>query len=208
MTSLNYAAAAALNSSKWIECYLQRDNPDDDSVTYSLTRKELGNLIFNKLGLPKAPGVIKTIDENSLKVIRIEVSDDLDVDKYKNNCAIQVKEGLKVLPMKEIKREKWVKIQKVPSTTRNEDLAEVLSLFGEIVQGPEVMKMEVPENEVDELTLLLRNIQGTDRQVNMIINKNIPSYISLEERKEFGIMAKTTPVQDVSNQTDSARRKL
>ena len=121
MTSLNYAAAAALNSSKWIECYLQRDNPDDDSVTYSLTRKELGNLIFNKLGLPKAPGVIKTIDENSLKVIRIEVSDDLDVDKYKNNCAIQVKEGLKVLPMKEIKREKWVKIQKVPSTTRNED---------------------------------------------------------------------------------------
>ena len=45
------------------------------------------------------------------------------------------------------------------------------------------MKMEVPENEVDELTLLLRNIQGTDRQVNMIINKNIPSYISLEGKK-------------------------
>ena len=88
---------------RWLACYLWTDNRDDP---VNLTLDEITYLVFKKLELPREK--IITIDTSAFKMVRIEVKADLDIELYKKAYAIELRRGVKVLPMKEVKKEKEI----------------------------------------------------------------------------------------------------
>ena len=46
-----------------------------------------------------------------------------------NAEAIEIKPGVKVLPMKQVGREKWVELTRVPADLSNESIIEILSQY-------------------------------------------------------------------------------
>ena len=180
-TALNFnrAAAAGIQEDKWLLFNLIRDA---EEIPYTLTPSELANLIYNKLGFPKF-GVIKQIDLSPMKSIRVRIAGNYPFEQHLNAEAIEIRDGLRMLPMKEFKRERIVKITRVPVETPDEEVVKTLSMFGEIVEKPKFSMMEIKETELDELTKLLSQIPTSDREVKMIIRKNIPSFVKIGEKK-------------------------
>lgn len=98
-----------------------------------------------------------------------------------NAEAIEIKPGVKVLPMKQVGREKWVELTRVPADLSNESIIEILSRFGKVASQPEFMTMQIrPNEEKNHYAALMSNIISTDRRVLMIVEINIPSFILIE----------------------------
>ena len=99
--------------------------------------------------------------------IKLKVQHSVDIEKHKTTKAFAVREGLYVQPMKEVKLEKMIRLSWIPSETKNEEVCEILRLFGEITKPPTDMKFVI-RDDAPELTKMLRNIYSNDRQVEML----------------------------------------
>ena len=172
-----YANIANRNTSKWISCNLLRT---DESTPYTLSNDDIANLVFKILKLDEKD--ILSIDTHSMRTVKIEISLKVDFDRHALTSAVELKPGILVQPMKEIKKERWVKLQWIPSEMQDSDIKAVMNLFGEVMDGPYQTNFEIPDN-ADPLTKKLRNIKTNSRIIEMVINRNIPSYIKIKKTR-------------------------
>ena len=101
----NYAAMAKKEGDKWLALRLYREN---SSISYNLSKKERATLLFRRLKIP--PGNVRSFEACNFEMIRIEFQGDIDIERFKTSTAIQIRPGLKVQPMKEIKRTTRIKV--------------------------------------------------------------------------------------------------
>ena len=179
-----YASAAAKPQvTKWLILHLERT---DKSVNMKLSPTEKSRLLYSKskLGLPEEQGKVLTLEDWEWEKIRIEVSGDVDIESYRPTVALEIRDGLRVLPSKEIrKRETWIKVCYTSVMTPNEEIVKSLSHFGDVLKGPNHLSIEVGEKEKNEYTEKLKYVRSGDRGVLMHIVRPIPSYIMVGGKK-------------------------
>ena len=174
----SFADAAGRNSkqsSKYIYLHLHRE---DRNISFTLSRKEKAALVFRRLKLH--PSQIIRIEMCKFEVIRIEVVSTVNVENYKTTAAMQIIPGLKVKPMKELKRSTRIKVCWVQSEVPNKEIVSVLSMYGKVVSEPEDLYFELsPEEENDSELVGMKSIKNGERAVEIEIMRNIPSYVKI-----------------------------
>ena len=127
-----YAGVASQNiQPKWFEFYLQRD---DEKIPYTLSEDELANVLFRLFKFGEND-VIK-VDQSAMRTIKIKVRPEVNIENHKNNRALEIREGLFIQPMKEVKQEKVIKLSWVSSDVKDEEIVAVMSLFGRVTRPP------------------------------------------------------------------------
>ena len=156
----NYASISQ-NKSKWINCYLVRDH---EGVSFTLSMDEIAELCFKELKLSERD--ICSIDTHSMKVIKIELNQHVNVQNHLLTAQTMIRDGLYVQAMKEVKRERWIKINWVPHDMSHQAIVEVLESFGRVLQGPYQTNFDVRDDAPD-LTKKLRSIKTNNRTVEI-----------------------------------------
>ena len=157
----------------WLEFHLVRDS---ENIPYTLSELELAEVIYKRFKFGDHD--VLRIDQASMKTVKIQVHHSVDIEKHKNTSQIAVRKGLYVQAMKEVKLDKLVKLSWVPSEASSEQICDVLELFGKVTKKPVSTKFVI-KDDADECTKKLRNvISENDKQVEMLIERNIPSYIN------------------------------
>ena len=116
-------------------------------------------------------------DDSGVRKIKILIDGELDPEKYKNAETIEIKKGLRLQPMKHMRREQVIRIERLPYETENSEIVDVLKKFGKVLDEPKRLNIEVNKKELDEWTSELLKIESTTRSVRMEIERNIPSFI-------------------------------
>ena len=148
---------------KWMEMRLHRDN---DNIPYTVNNDELAKLLYDRFRFGEFD-IIK-IDYSAMKVIKVKVRAGVDIEQHKNTSAYSIRPGLWVLPMKEIKQEKRIKLSWLPNEVTNEEITEVLELFGTVTGQATDLKFQI-DDRADELTMRLRNVFCNDRKIEMVV---------------------------------------
>ena len=178
------AAAGTKATTQWLVLRLFRE---DKSIQYNLSRKEKADLVYKRLKLP--PSKVKSIVSSNFEHIRIELTSDVNVEDYKKAEAIYIRPGLKVQPMKELKRTTrvkicWVDLDIDNSKRKDDAIIETLSLFGKIEGDIEHLMYELTEAEMADDTMYnLRNVRSGERAVEIEIHIPIPSFIKVDGKR-------------------------
>ena len=136
----------------WIVFHLVTDGP---GISPTMTAAEIGKLLFRRLGFP-TQGVVQMVDPSAFKMLKVKVVGDFDIAPYLNAAAIEIRPGLKVLPMKEMREPKWVKIMRVPAEVHATVIKDVLAMFGKVLSDPEFIPLELRKEEAyDEYAQLM-----------------------------------------------------
>ena len=156
---------------QWITGYLEKD----DGESYTMEPREIAHVIFKSLKIPASKVI--SFDQSGRK-IKIQVSGDLDVDMYKSTEMYEVRPGLRLQPMRQMRRETWINVERLPFETSNEELVSVLTNFGRVIDGPTVEFFELDAADMnDDVTKLLAGVKTTTRKVCIELERNIPSFI-------------------------------
>ena len=176
----NYASmAAATSESKWLHLHLHRE---EKSISFNLTKKEKAVLLFRRFKLD--PKSVISIESCDFEQIRIELKPWVDVEKLKTSTAIQIRPGLKVQPMKELKRTTRVKVCWVKLSVPDEEIVKTLELFGKVEGRVEHLTFEINEEESKDGDLhQLKGIKSGERAVEIELARNIPSYVKIAGKR-------------------------
>ena len=174
----SYATLAQRNTEpKWLEAFLARD---DETVPYTLSEDEVAEVLYKLLKFG-ANDVIK-VDLSAMKSIKIKVRAEVNIDNHKTNANMVIRQGLYLQAMKEVKKEKFIKLSWLPSDVPDEKILEVMQLYGKIVSPPVDSKFVIKDS-APELTKRLRNVYSNDKVLEMLVERNIPSYIKIDGKK-------------------------
>ena len=169
-----YAAKASQElPPKWFEFFLVRDA---ETVPYTLSEEELAKVLYVRFRFGEYD--ILKIDQSAMKSVKVKVKPDIDLEKHKTTSAWMVRPGLYVQPMKEVKTEKIVRLSWISPETPVEQIVEVMQLFGKVTKMPTDAKFIIKDN-ADAITKRLRNVYSNDKVLEMIVERNIPSYINI-----------------------------
>ena len=108
------AASASIPDPKWMAMHFTVD----PGVSPTLTASDIGLLLFHKLEFPRN-GVILQIDPSAYKVLKIKIPGDYDYSRHLSASGIVLRKGLTVLPMMEARKDKWVRITRLPPEVDN-----------------------------------------------------------------------------------------
>ena len=138
--------------------------------------------MFRRLKLE--PNQVIGIESCNFEQIRIEVKQEVNIERFKTSVALEIRPGLKVKPMKELKRTTRVKVCWVPLDVPNEAIIETLSLFGKVTGEPVDLFFDISEEEAKDGDLFgLKNIKSGERAVEIELLKNIPSYVRIAGKR-------------------------
>lgn len=177
----NYAAAAAAahSESKWLHLHLHRE---EKSISFNLTKKEKAILLFRRFKLD--PKSVISIESCDFEQIRIELKPHVDIEKLKKSTAIQIRPGLKVQPMKEMKRTTRVKVCWVKLSVPDEEIVKTLEIFGKVEGRVEHLTFDISEEESKDSDLhQLKGIKSGERAVEIELGRNIPSYVKIAGKR-------------------------
>ena len=177
---MNYARVASKPSERnLIHLKLFRANKD---ISYNLTKKEKASLLFRKMKLP--PASVKSFEASNFERLTVELQGEIDVEKYKFSSALKIREGLSVMPMKELKRTTRIKVCWVSLDVPDEEIVDTLSIFGKVSGNPEKLCYEVSEEErTDEDLYNLSKLMSGERAVEIEIERKIPSYVKIAGKR-------------------------
>lgn len=180
----NYAQKTDKQKSQWLVLHLHRE---ERSISYNLTKKEKAHLLFRRLKLPADS--VKSIESCNFEQLRIELSAEVNVENYKKAEAIYIRPGLKVQPMKELKRTTrvkvcWVELDKDGSNSRDQAIVDCLSMFGKVEGPPKHLMYELTETEMaDNDMYKLRNVRSGERSLEIEIHMPIPSFVKIAGKR-------------------------
>ena len=179
-SATNYAKmASAKAESKWLHLHLHRE---DKNIPYNLSKKEKAILVFRRLKLKKES--IISIESCDFEQIRLELNQSVDIEKLKTSTAIQIRPGLKVQPMKEMKRTTRVKVCWVKLDVPDEEIVKTLSMFGKVSGEVDHLTFELTEEESKDSDLFqLAGIKNGERAVEVELYRNIPSFVKIAGKK-------------------------
>ena len=166
--------------SKWLTMQLHRE---DKNIPFNLTKLERGALLFRKLKIPVEN--VKSLELCNFEQIRIEITGDINLERYKTVEALQIRPGLKVQPMKEMKLTTRIKVCWVPLDVPDEAIFETLSIFGKIEKDSlRFLTYEVNDEEKKIQELYdLRNVRNGERSLEIKIEQPIPSYVKIAGKR-------------------------
>ena len=121
-------SSASIPDPKWMSMHYTTDQ----GVSPTLTASDIGLLLFHKLNFPKQ-GVIQQVDPSAYKVLKIKIPGNYDYSKHLSASAIILRPGLRVLPMVEARKDKIVKVMRLPPEVHNFQVEKTLELFGKIL---------------------------------------------------------------------------
>ena len=175
-----YADITKKKGDNWLTFHLFRE---DQSISYNLSKKDRANLLFKRLKIP--PQNVKSFEACDFERIRIEFKGDINIEKYKNSEAIAIRPGLKVQPLKEVKRTTRIKICWVEiGEEQDKQILETLKLFGRVEGNLEYLTYEVTEEEMaDENLSHMKNIRNGERAVEIEIHQPIPSFVKIAGKR-------------------------
>ena len=180
-TAPAYAAAAKkAGDRKWLCMQLHRE---DRNIPFNLSNRERATLLYRKLKIPKEN--VKSLELYNFEHIRIELCGNINPEKFKTVEAIQIRPGLKVQPMKEIKRTTRIKVCWVPLDVPDETIFDTLSIFGKIdTDSLKFLTYEVTEEEAKEPDLFeLKKVRNGERALEIEIEQPIPSYVKIAGKR-------------------------
>ena len=165
-------------SPKWLEFNLVRDS---ENIPYTLSDDELAEVLYKRFGFGEFD--VLRVDQASMKTIKIQVNHAVDLEKHKPSSQLTIRPGLYVQAMKEVKIDKLIKLSWVPAEASTEQICEVLEMFGKVTKKPVNVKFSIKDN-APEITKRLRNvISENDKQLEMLLDYGIPSYIKILDKK-------------------------
>ena len=149
-----------------------------------LTVGEQAKLVYLKMKLPQA-GVVKGVHLQNARLLRIQVPKDYDVEPHLLSSEVAIRNGITVLPMIERSRQVEIEVRMVGLNTTDEVIKDSLKYFGQVL-GIQYLPIKLTEAEMaDPITRLMAGLENGrgERKVQMILQRNIPSYIIIDERK-------------------------
>ena len=166
-----------------LSIYLKEDYPGSKPSFY-INEKQKSRLVFKLLGIPRENVV--AIDNGEYRCIKVKLKN-VSADRFRTASSLWVKEGVVTYPMKTVKRPvratvKWAGIE----DDINDQVVQMLSNFATIESGP-VMDVFKAGAEDDEDVQMLNGIENGDRIVEIIPNRNIPSYCLLENGRRVKV---------------------
>ena len=169
---------------QWLVLHLFRE---DRSISYNLSRRERALLVYKRLKVP--PQHVRSIVSSGFEQVRVELDACLNVEQFKKAEAVYIRPGLKVQPMKEMKRTTrvkvcWVDLDYDGTKKKDEAIVETLSLFGKVDGEPEHLNYELTEQEMaDDDINNLKNVKSGERAVEIEIHVPIPSFVKIDGKR-------------------------
>ena len=163
-------------------------------VSYYLGHKEKANLVFFLLKIPRA--AVVGIDQSDHRTIQVYCRE--KADRWRVSHSIQIKEGLITLPMRMFKRLTNVRVQWAGVKTSDEEIIEMLRKFGTFQQDPPPVKKctyyeTADEDKLDIQERMMLGLENGDKEVQMFINKHIPSYALLPKGRKVRVWYNIQP---------------
>ena len=149
---LTYAGRTAVED-KWMVMHLE--SKDKAITNFNLTLSEIARILFNVMKFPEN-GVVLQIDQYTYKQLKIKIKGDYDYRRHLTAEAILIPRTngtIKILPMKEVRKEKVVKLSRVPTEWSKLEVMNGLTMFGTIEVEPEFINIEVRKEDLDEESL-------------------------------------------------------
>ena len=173
-----YASMAANGSPpKWFEFFLVRDS---DTIPYTLSDDELAIILYQRFKFGEYD--VMKVDQSAMISVKLKVKPEVDLEKHKTTHAWMVRKGLYVQPMKEVKQEKTIRLSWISSDVTEKQIVDVMQLYGKITKKPVDAKFLIKDN-APEMTKRLRNVFSNDKTMEMVVERNIPSYIKIANKK-------------------------
>ena len=161
-----------------ISCQLEQIG---NRANFVLSPKELHTLLFKKLKLTQDQ--VLGYDSSNYKELRITVTADVDIEAIATTVAIVIRPGeLRMAAMKELNKERTVKLQWVPLDMVKEDIVGAMTKYGRLLWEPRRLTLgeELSEEDrADEELMMLSNIISNTVMVDMEVEINIPSFIKV-----------------------------
>ena len=157
-----------------LHVYLDRASKN---VSYALTNTELGGIV-RKLKIPKG-NFIGMNDANEEGSITLTLKADTDLSKLNLSTPITIrKDKLRTRPICPHPRAEVVTVTRIPEGMKDEEIIEVLQLFGRVEGEMECGIVEPSIGEMNPDILFIKgSIKWSERLVTMSLTENIPSKI-------------------------------
>ena len=153
----------------------------ENAINYNLSKEELAKLLFVKMAID--PKKVKKIDTAGFGKILIELTDDLDPERFSNCPSFDIREGLRTKYYRpHHRKDTLVTISWLDLETPDALLSHILGHFGKIKSDVQWVKIKEEEHE-SNLAKMLNSITSGERQVWMEVEKPIPSYAIIDGRK-------------------------
>ena len=186
----SYAQAAA--NTKTLELHLAREDKSND---FYVSYAEAATLVFKRLNVPE--GTLLAIDNTPYKKLIIELDGSVDISQLNLTQALEVRKGLKTRPLQSPDTDREVRITRAPMKMDNEEIKNVLRLFGEITYNIRHVVLEPSAGAApDSWQVLMRGVKTAERTLRMKIKTNIPSFIMVQGTKlkvDYAGQPKTCP---------------
>ena len=169
----SYAAAA---KPTWtLEIHLYRE---DKSSDYNVSEEEMFHLIYKRLGVPI--GGLVSIDDTPMRKILLELKTEVTAETLNITQALQIRKNLMTRPLQSMDKEKIVKIYWAPTRMPNDNIDNVMKIFGDIIT-PTKNKVITPRPDADPNSweAQMAGVIVAEREVGIKIKHNIPSYIMI-----------------------------
>ena len=157
-------------------------------ASYYLGHRDKAKLVFFLLKIPR--NIVVGIDQADHRTLRVFCTE--NADKWRVAHSITVKEGIITLPMRLFKRLTTVKVQWAGIEINEQMVVDMLRKFGTFHQEPvEVHKCKyfekVPEDKLSMEEKLMVGLETGDKEVQMYVHRQIPSYGLLENGRRVRI---------------------
>ena len=188
--SQSYAQVAS--NTKTLELHLAREDKSND---YYVSYAEAATLVFKRLNVPE--GMLMAIDNTPYKKLIIELDGSVNISQLNLTQALEVRRGLKTRPLQSPDTDREIRITRAPMKMDNEEIKNVLRLFGEITYNIRHVVLEPSAGAApDSWQVLMRGVKTAERTLRMKVKTNIPSFIMVLGTKlkvDYAGQPKTCP---------------
>ena len=151
---------------------------------FHLSNAEQAKFVFTKMAFPHS-GVVKGIQLQNARLLRIELPKDYNEEPHLMSHELAVRRGITILPTIERSRQVEVEVRLIGLDTTDDHIREALGHFGEVLNIQSLPIRLTDAELADPITRLMAGLENGkgERKVQMILNRNIPSYIIIGEKK-------------------------
>ena len=183
-SEMNYARITETNrESKILNVHIKIDEQSAGPHIH-LSVAEQAKLVFVKMAFPHS-GVVKGIQLKNARLLKIELPKDYDDEPHLLSYELSIRSGITVLPMIERSRQVEVEVRMIGLDTTDDSIKDSLKYFGEVL-SIQPLPIRLTDAELaDPITRLMAELERGkgERMVQMILNKNIPSFIIIDDKK-------------------------
>ena len=161
-----------------LDIFLERK---DNSISFNLKKEELSKLLFKKMKID--PNTVIKVDTSAFRTIHVEFKEDISPESFTELPAFEIRDGLRTkLCRPHHRKDNLVTVSWLDLETPDELVTHIFSHFGTLKSNIQWCKIKQEDDESDDAKLL-NNILSGERQFWIELDKPIPSYAFIDQRK-------------------------